>query len=360
MVIRNAGLYSLGPAYHESNYHPQAEYQPDMQYGAWCQMWATTHGRGRVVAFADSTLFSNFCVFQPGKTELFMGMVHWLNRTSWLDRFAWKLTATLLLAGVGILLVVVGIVRIVFLPAAWVPITGACWLGWSLASMAVLWYGQAAIVDPPLRHRMPQVTIDRELSEVPLFTGAFADDPEGFGYGMLEQWIPRVGNCIQRSSGNDVFTADGLVVICPTRIATQAYRQQLIEFVQNGGQLLVFDSLAIETSTANSILWPFGLASNHDASQAADMPLRLGDETTAVIPQQSCEIAGGEPFVWWGDIPVAATTVHGKGRVTVVGFGSLFNDANMGFHWLPEPDEATRTRYELLYSILRIALPHEP
>ena len=42
MVIRNVGLCNLPPAYQESNYHPQAEYRPYMQYGAWCQLWSTT------------------------------------------------------------------------------------------------------------------------------------------------------------------------------------------------------------------------------------------------------------------------------------------------------------------------------
>ncbi len=82
MVIRNVGLWNLPPAYQESNYHPQAEYRPYMQYGAWCQLWSMTFGSGRVLAFADSTLFSNFCVYQPGKTELFLGMLEWLNHAS--------------------------------------------------------------------------------------------------------------------------------------------------------------------------------------------------------------------------------------------------------------------------------------
>ncbi len=85
MVIRNVGLWNLPPAYQESNYHPQAEYRPYMQYGAWCQLWSTTHGRGRILAFADSTLFSNFCVYQPGKSELFVGLLEWLNHSSRLD-----------------------------------------------------------------------------------------------------------------------------------------------------------------------------------------------------------------------------------------------------------------------------------
>ena len=99
MVIRNTGLWNLQPAYHETNYHPQAEYRPEMQYGAWCQLWGTTHGRGRVLAFTDSTLFSNFCIYQPGKAELFIGMLEWLNRSSPWDQpragdcWAWRHTS---------------------------------------------------------------------------------------------------------------------------------------------------------------------------------------------------------------------------------------------------------------------------
>ena len=311
MVIRNVGLYNLPPAYHESNYHPQAEYQPNMQYGAWCQMWATTHGRGRVVAFADSTLFSNFCVFQPGKKELFMGMIHWLNRTSPFDRFAWKISLTIGLASVAVVLIGLGFVRIRSTQAAWIPLTAAWWLGWSIACAATMWFTQTEMSDPPVTRHMPHVTIDRTLSEVPLFTGAFADDPEGLGYGMLEQWIPRVGNCIERRSGDNIFATDGMVVICPTRPAGEEYRNKLIQFVEGGGQLLVVDSLAVENSTANSILWPFGLASNHDVPQSTGLPLRLGDQTTEVVLEASCGISGGDPLAWWGELPVAASAVTG-------------------------------------------------
>ena len=108
MVIRNTGLWSLPPAYHESNYHPQAEYAPEMQYGAWCQLWSTTYGSGRVLAFADSTLFSNFCVFQPGKAELLRGMLDWLNHTSPFDRRGPKLLLVIPSTVIGGLLVALG------------------------------------------------------------------------------------------------------------------------------------------------------------------------------------------------------------------------------------------------------------
>ena len=62
---------------------------------------------------------------------------------------------------------------------------------------------QRAMPLPPKQHSMTHVVIDRTVSTVPLFTGAFADDLEGNGYGMLEQWIPRIGNYISRRSRFD-------------------------------------------------------------------------------------------------------------------------------------------------------------
>jgi hypothetical protein len=42
--------------------------------------------------------------------------------------------------------------------------------------------------------------------------------------------------------------------------------------------------------------------------------------------------------------------------VTAIGFGSLFNDASMGYHWLQDPDETQLQRYEILYALLRAGL----
>ena len=76
--------------------------------------------------------------------------------------------------------------------------------------------------------------------------------------------------------------------------------------------------------------------------------------------EAACEITGGEPLAWLGEIPVAASVRHGAGVVTAIGFGALFNDANMGFHWLQEPDAETRQRDEVLYALLRASLPSQP
>ena len=77
MVIQNVGLYNLPPAYQETNYHPQAEYRPYMQYGAWCQLWATTHGEGRVVAFGHGGFLSAGAADERDTGRLIANAVRW-------------------------------------------------------------------------------------------------------------------------------------------------------------------------------------------------------------------------------------------------------------------------------------------
>ena len=184
---------------------------------------------------------------------------------------------------------------------------------------------------------MQHVVIDRSLSTVPLFTGAFADDPEGGGYGLLEQWVPRVGNYTSRRGSADALTGDALVVICPTLLPSPRFRDELIDWVQSGGRLMVFDTPDVEDSTANSLLMLFGLTSVHNAVEQKNEPLRLADRSRETPLQASCEIRGGEPLALWGQVPIAARTRFGEGWVTAIGFGSLFNDASMGYHWLRGP-----------------------
>ncbi len=357
MVVRNTGLWSLPPAYQESNYHPQAEYRPGMHYGAWCQAWATHFGSGRVLGFADSTLFSNFCTYQPGKAELFVGMLQWLNHRNWPDRpWIWWLLAVPGLL-VGSISAAVGIRQSDRLPNRWSLVIGATLAGWAVAALVLIAVADASITWPQVLRPMRHVVIDREISEVPLFTGAFADSKEGLGYGMFEQWIPRLGYCLSRRSGREVVGGDALVVICPTRSPSDDYLDRVQRFVAEGGHLLVVDSPDVEGSTAGSLLESFGLAIHQNTSMFDATPLRVADCEAQPAIQASCEVSGGEPIAWVGDRVVAARIRYERGTVTAIGFGSLFNDAAMGFHWLPLPENATLQRYEVLYAVLRAALP---
>jgi hypothetical protein len=100
--------------------------------------------------------------------------------------------------------------------------------------------------------------------------------------------------------------------------------------------------------------------SNHEVAEAEEGILRCECTPLEIPLQISCEIQGGEPLATLDGRPVAAQVREGKGTVTAIGFGGLFNDAAMGFHWLPEPEPDVRQRYDVLYSLLRASLPHTP
>ena len=98
----NTGLWSMGPDYHADNFHPIPQHCPEMRYGACIQAWAAQHGQGRVVAFTDSTIPSNFCVGQPGKSEVMLGMIEWLNHANpWVDPRPWLLLLGLIPLAAG-------------------------------------------------------------------------------------------------------------------------------------------------------------------------------------------------------------------------------------------------------------------
>ncbi len=72
MAVWNTGLWSLGANYNASNFFPEAAILARDAAWAFIQLWETRYGRGRVLAFTDSTIFSNFSTFEPGKAELML------------------------------------------------------------------------------------------------------------------------------------------------------------------------------------------------------------------------------------------------------------------------------------------------
>jgi hypothetical protein len=199
--------------------------------------------------------------------------------------------------------------------------------------------------------------VDRTTSSAPLSKGAYIHDG-GEGYGLLEQWIARLGCYTVRQEGEDAFSGDVLVVLCPNKSVTPEFREQLTNYVAEGGRLLVVDSPENTGSTANSLLWPFGLAVHHD--RAFKGTLALPDKRPGVNVEQACGVVGGRPLVWLDKLAVAATAQYEKGAVMAIGFGSLWNDKRMGETWMMEPQPDVKARYDVLFSLLRPLIEGKP
>jgi hypothetical protein len=232
---------------------------------------------------------------------------------------------------------------------------GAC--GWVFSSLAVGAAHRWAMPLPEAVRPERCVVIDRTTSAVPLSEGADTHG-DGLGYGLLEQWIARTGCYTVRREGSQAFSGDALVVICPSRPVTEAFREELTQYVADGGKLLVIDSPENTGSRADSLLRPFGLSIHHDRPWQGKL------STIASLPvvdiTNAKEITGGQPIGKLDKLAVIATAKYGKGSVMAIGCGSLWNDKGMGEHWMLEPNATVKARYDVLFALLQSFLNDKP
>jgi len=377
-VILATGLKSLPADYHASNFYPQVEDRADVRYGAFVQLWAANYGSGRVVAFTDSTVFSNFATFEPGKAELMLGMLEWLNYRN----CPYPLRPLLIL--LGLLLFAGGLVlcRIrrlttenaenaemkeiqkapfsacsansaVIWSAAWLLVVSAGLFGWALAAAGTRAIHRYSMPLPEAARPMVRVVVDRTVCDAPLSGGGFiAGKKEGFG--IFERWILRLGYFTSRRRGTDALTGELIVFTHPNRTVPREFRDDLVNYVAAGGKVLVLDSPANVESTANSLLYPFGLTVNPSPNLKG--LLKAPENWPVIRIDSTCQIEGGEPIMWVANRPIAATVRHGKGTVTVIGFGSRFADAYMGVTGDVVPGDEMRKVYDLQFVLLRAIL----
>ncbi len=343
-VITSTGLKNALADYHVSNFYPQAVDRAQMRYGAFIQLWAVRHGRGRVLAFTDSTIFSNFCTFEPGKAELMLGMLEWLNHR---DRWG-NVRPGLLLAG-G-LIWGWGMFRLrrrgELAGLAVAGCAGLC----ALTLAAVRDIQRRAFPPPQPVRPFVRVTIDRTVCDGPLSKNGFIEGKNN-GFGIFERWILRLGYFLRREQGIPALAGDLVVFLYPTRTSSNDYLDALERYVAGGGRVLVLDSSENTNSTAAVLLKPFGLGLTMHPQPDGTVEPAAG--LPAIPVQAGKQTEGGTAFCHLNGHPVATTTPHGRGSVTVLGIGARFVDVRMGVTGDVEPDAALRQVYDFQFGLLR-------
>ena len=356
-VVAPAGLWSMNADYNYANFMPEPQHTPGSRFGAFVQAWAAHAGDGRVIAWGDSTIFSNFCIGQPGKFPVLLNMIEWLNHQG--GKGVWWLWTLLGVAAIGN-----GLWMIRAGGASWLVLLAAAACGWTLGttSASALMAHDMPMPTPLPDRRMPLVVIDRTTSRVPLASTFTNDDPTGGGFGLLEQWIPRLGYMTVRADGDAVFQVDAkaIVMLYPNVPIGDAFRRRLVDYVNSGGRLLVIDAGTGDIpSTSNQILHPFGLSLDYTESWQGELVLK--ESWPRLHVDHAWDVVGGKAFAELNDQrTVCATVEYGKGLVTVVSFGTLFNDKNFGGDWAKDPTPEERTRYDVLFAILQRLVKDEP
>ncbi len=149
-------------------------------------------------------------------------------------------------------------------------------------------------------------------------------------------------------------------MLYPNVPISAAFQRRLVDYVNDGGRLLVVDAgMGDVPLTSNQILRPFGLSLDYTESWSGDLVLK--DSWPMIHVDHAWEVVGGKKFAELSDQrTVCATAEYGKGLVMVVSFGTLFNDKNFGGDWAKDPTPEERTRYDVLFAILRRLVKDEP
>lgn len=313
-------------------------------FGSFVVAAASRQGKGRVLAFSDSTLFSNYYLFSKGVLELALGSVEWLNRVD-------RRPNTLWLAGVCLSLLVLGAVwsKRELVLAGIPALAAGVGLGVGVAD-ALSRYEPVEPKPRPLTVACPDAPYRFDL-----LVGPQAERYGTRNYNTFFVWLARLGITPRVVSElREGLVSDALIWIEPER----AELDGLEKYVRSGGTLVVMDDPG-STSAAGAILSRFGMGfappREEEYLEAVD-----GQPPLDPVPVSSIKpVRGGTPFLRGSRTREACFSVaaFGGGRVAAFGAARLFSLAKMGdTHAVPGPEalKIYRLQFRIFGDVLRL------
>jgi hypothetical protein len=349
-VIIGYGLKSLEADYSQKSFFPAEGETAEMDFGLFLQAAAVTHGKGRVVAFTDSTIFSNFFMFMPGKPELALGIMEWLNRE---NSLTW-IRFVILSWGIALLLIAIYLAVRLNRSTALLVIVCAAIVATPLASRT---YGTLNMSEYPLPKPHTEATrvcfeqehSDFELSS--LLEGYLAEPQRR--YDTFYVWNQRLGYVPSVNSSLEEALAQGsvVVIINPSVPLTGKEEDAISEYVHDGGKVLVMDSAGNTDSTSNELLRAFDMSI--DLTPIAQSVVLYESDKQVMTTDSACSIQGGQALISTDDgRAILSISQYGQGKVAVFSDSYLFSNAQLG-DVSSIPTELQMQRSELEFWILQ-------
>ncbi len=337
----------------------------EMTKGFFLQVVAYKHGKGRVVVFSDSTVFSSYAIFLSGFQEFNLGTLEYLNRE---NTYAFMNIIFIIFSILSFILFLFfmkkeKLSKVLFFLVA----TGVLF-----ASISTISFSHINNVNYPLPK--PHTSIENRIcfeeeyssgviSAVPSFAlGSDFSKSQKENFNTFYVWSQRVG-CFPSVEKNleDATRKGSLVVIInPVKQITQNDLNQLINYVSSGGKLLILDSVYNFDTKSNSILNNFGISitSNNefmDSDIATNQNMlyeSLNNHTIGSNINPYLSISGGTSILIddTGN-SVFSIIQYGKGLVSVFVDSITFSQEVMGGVFAI-PDSNMRQIYDTEYYIL--------
>jgi hypothetical protein len=349
-VITGYQLRSVELDYSQKNFFPEKIDSPSIRFGLFLQCAGIKYGKGRVMAFTDSTVFSNFWIFLPGKAELLLGSIDWLNRQN------------LLPAGTKAYLFMLGLLSLVSSIAFRIRRHGIADVVFLLIFSSLLALASSFVFFPifnsqyyrlPVPHtKFTKVSFDLEHSNLSLPLLSLVKNPDK-GYQTFYVWTQRLGYVPKAlpELQDALEQGDIVIIINPDKSFDHKARNEVLNFVQQGGRLILLDGTFNSTSTANEILEVFNMKISYSQQKTSVFHDISGRSISTT--QYAARVEGGEPVLTTkSKEPILSVRKKGEGLIVVMADSRLFSDRIMGTTGVfPSPEQ--RKIYDLEFWLLK-------
>ncbi len=306
-------------SYATSNFFDTWYPRTELRFGNLVQLVASRYGKGRVVGFSDSTTYSNFAMFLPGRLEHLVSIVEWLNRRNSL--LPWRLLFSLLALASAFKAMRSGAGA----KGQLVPAMLALLIVLPLASA----FSAASYSWPEERQALPTASLDTLYSQLtlPLKNKLEADTPRDMETFYI--WQYRSGRIPELVSGAPSVSSRIHFVINPRSIPDERDTNAMDQFMREGGTLAVIGSPGNIVNGINQWLDPYGAGFIKDRRSNVEV---LGDGHTVPVFAQAVQgVKGGNTFYRLADSLAVATEIQvGSGRLIVSGLAECFETRRLG------------------------------
>ncbi len=324
---------SVRAIYSVNNFYPPPHDHPAMTSGRFCVSVASYFGQGRVLAFADSTIFSNFEIFYPGKYEYLLNAGHWLNHAdTFLGTFLRR--GSLVLAAV-LLVWVFGRIR---QPQGWL---------YAIASILVAIYlirgvtrvieNSSATFPNPIRPLQALFFAADATDESYVLRAFTSQAPYDQRYDVFIQWVLRTGVF----SGFYV-TGSGHYPGLYEHLSQQPQSKTGLALIVRGTEQLELLRKLMGGPEAECPRWLIMF------SQKLDWEVLAKTLAACGIAREASEV--GQARSAWPSGEVVLD--NGKRRVLLVFSAERYSDQAMGFSEKVVPDPSQRMLFDKAFSLI--------
>ena len=317
-----------GPDYSAGSFFGPLRAAASNRFGPVIMAGTGERGRGRILLWADSTVFSNFVIYFPGKLELTLNSVEWLNNSN-----AFALQRPSLLAS-GLILTVTAL-----LLGSGLEVLLCVTISMGLAPLMVLAYNRLAGLKEARTVVQGHTVSYLELAptfHLPHYAAVDGEGPDFYVSAYIASQRVKKRPILAESLESG-FRSDTMVLLPPPLELGENKIQKILSWVSLGGKLIILDGGKLRRADAERFALGLGIGLTHLGRVLIALRsmshVTLGKHITAFLVQ------GGKPLIEGANGETVCSQVKfGNGSVIMSGTNELFSDESLG-DVLQTPDQ---------------------